>query len=337
MTTLDSTPAGGSLRRRVDHLLHDAFANEVSPRYHVVQTVIVVLIVVSVISVALESVQSLYVAYKPWFDAEEVVVVTLFTLEYLINIYVAHNRRRYVFGIWGAIDLLAVLPSLLLMFDLRALKVGRVLRVLRFLRLTRMLRALKLAKVAARDVDERRGKVNTLKVDLQIYVVALFSALAIFSTLEFYAEEHVANTQFTSIPQAMWWCITTLTTTGYGDMYPATATGRLVAAATMLTGLALFGLLINVVGKAMLSSLFGASDLESHDEMKKHAAALITARRRHQARRAGVATGMIALPTEHELLLMEQQQAESAAVACRNCGEPNDSEWKACPYCGALR
>jgi voltage-gated potassium channel Kch len=62
---------------------------------------------------------------------------------------------------------------------------------------------------------------------------------------------------FTSIPTAMWWCIVTLTTTGYGDMYPVSLAGRVIAGTTMLFGLVLFGILMNIVGKTLMVLLFG--------------------------------------------------------------------------------
>ena len=62
---------------------------------------------------------------------------------------------------------------------------------------------------------------------------------------------------FTSIPTAMWWCIVTLTTTGYGDMYPVSLAGRVIAGVTMLFGLVLFGILMNIVGKTLMVLLFG--------------------------------------------------------------------------------
>jgi len=69
---------------------------------------------------------------------------------------------------------------------------------------------------------------------------------------------------FTSIPTAMWWCIVTLTTTGYGDMYPTSFGGRIIAGATMLMGLVLFGILMNIVGKTLMVLLFG-EQLEEND------------------------------------------------------------------------
>ena len=71
---------------------------------------------------------------------------------------------------------------------------------------------------------------------------------------------------FTSIPAAMWWCITTLTTTGYGDLYPVTVGGRLIAGVTMLLGLVLFGILMNIIGRTLMVVLFG----ETMDEAEHH-------------------------------------------------------------------
>ena len=298
----------GLLRRweRVDRWLHDGFGDEDSPTFRAVNGVIVVLILVSIVSVTLASVPEFYARYQVVFDFSEAVVVAAFVLEYLINIYVAHDRKAYVFGLWGAIDLLAILPSLLLLFDLRGLKVARVLRVMRFLRLMRILRVLKLARLAARQYERSREKrLYTLKLDLQIYLIALLSAVVIFSTLEFYAEERVPNTQFTSIPAAMWWCIVTITTTGYGDMVPTTVVGRIIAGAAMLAGLALFSLLMNVVGKTMLASLFGSHEVGADVD----------------------ATGK----TKSAVGEHEGQGVVGSLCACGATIEPR---WRLCPYCG---
>jgi len=104
----------------------------------------------------------------------------------------------------------------------------------------------------------------------------------------------------------------TITTTGYGDMYPATVPGRLVAAATMITGLALFGLLMNVVGKAMLTSLFGSEDLETHGQIHVVEASQTTDKAPEDAARA-LAAGSISV--------------------C-GCGQPLSPTWRLCPMCG---
>ena len=252
---------------RVDHYIHEAFANETSPIYRVINDIIVLLIFFSIGSIVAASVDSFYLAHQKFFDISEMVVVIIFTIEYIANIYVAPVKTKYIFGPWGIIDFLAIAPSYLNIIDLRAIKVFRVLRVLRFLRLMRMLRLLKLAKHVGKghERDHKVNKFDTLKMDLQIYFIAMFSVVVIFSTLMYYAERAVEGTAFSSIPQAMWWCVVTITTVGYGDMYPVTFLGRIIAVFTMFSGLALFGLLMNVIGKYMMTSLFGSEIGEEVD------------------------------------------------------------------------
>jgi voltage-gated potassium channel len=306
----------------IDHTLREGFANEHSALYREMHAFIMVLIFVSVISVTLASMPDLYAQYELIFEWSEIVIVSIFTAEFLINIYVADNRKKYLLG-WGIVDFLAIAPTILLMLDIRALKVARVLRVLRFLRLMRILRVLKLAKVAAQQFEKRKEqRLNTLRMDLQIYFIALFSAVTIFSTLEFYAEEQVPGTLFVHIPATMWWCIVTITTTGYGDMVPSTPAGKVVAAATMLAGLALFGLLMNVVGKAMLSSLFGSTDLDAHDETVRKGEALVAQK---QAKAAGAAPSVAA---------GAPSTAGSPAIMTCSCGEALNPLWRLCPHCG---
>lgn len=245
---------------RIDYWLREGFANEQSPTYRVINDIVVILIFFSIGSIIAASVEEFYLKHQTFFDVSEMVVVGMFTFEYAANIYVAENKKKYIFGPWGIIDFLAIAPSYFNIVDLRAIKVFRVLRVLRFLRLMRMLRLLKLAKHVTKghEHEHKANKFDTLKMDLQIYFIAMFSVVVIFSTLMYYAERGVEGTAFSSIPQAMWWCVVTITTVGYGDMYPATFLGRLVAVFTMFSGLALFGLLMNVIGKYMMTSLFGS-------------------------------------------------------------------------------
>ena len=249
----------GSLRR----FLHEAFLNRNSRYYRSVNTFLVGLILFSVISVTLESVSSLTQRWGVLFRWSELIVVTLFTIEYVINIYVARDKLGYVFSIWGLIDLAAILPSYFHLMDLRGIKLARTLRIVRFLRTIRMMRILKIAKNTTDQYHQSaKQRIHTLQLDLQIYLTALFTVIIICSTLVYYAERDSTGTAFTSIPAAMWWCVVTITTVGYGDMYPATFIGKLIAGVAMIMGLALFGILMNVIGKAMMTSLFGTNDLD---------------------------------------------------------------------------
>ena len=247
---------------KMHRILRDAFLNKNSKYYKIVNDFIVGLIFFSVISVTLESVPSLMARWGAFFYWSELIVVGLFTIEYIINIYVAEDKLKYIFGIWGLIDLLAIVPSYFHFMDLRDIKMARTLRIVRFLRTIRMMRILKLAKDTTEQYRRAKQRVQTFKIDLQIYLTTLFTVITIISTLVYYAERNVPSTPFTSIPASMWWCVVTITTVGYGDMQPSTFIGKLIAAVSMIMGLALFGLLMNVIGKAMMTSLFGTSKLD---------------------------------------------------------------------------
>ncbi len=247
---------------KIRRLLTDAFLNKESKYYTYVNTLIVFLIFFSVICVTLESVPSLMDKWGQFFFWSEIIVVFLFTVEYIINIYIAEDKLGYIFSIWGIIDLIAILPSYFYLMDLRDIKLARTLRIVRCLRTLRIMRILKLAKNIRNDYHrDVVRRVHTLKIDLEIYATALFSVITIFSTLVYYAERDIAGTHFTSIPAAMWWCLVTITTVGYGDMHPATLIGKLIAALAMIMGLALFGILMNVIAKAMMTYLFNTDTL----------------------------------------------------------------------------
>ncbi|MGA1869191.1 MAG: ion transporter [bacterium] len=245
--------------------LKDAFLNSTSKYYIAVNNILVVLIFFSVVCVIFESVPSLMTKWGRFFSLSEFIVILFFTVEYIINIYVADNKKKYIFGIWGIIDLLAIIPSYFHWIDLRDIKLARTLRIVRFFRTMRIMRILKLAHTS-HDTYQMRTKGtrlhNTLILDLQIYFTALITVIIIMSTLVYYAEAGIQGTAFSSIPAAMWWCVVTITTVGYGDMHPVSIVGKIFASITMFMGLALYGILMNVIGKAMMTSLFGTAKLE---------------------------------------------------------------------------
>jgi hypothetical protein len=120
-------------------------------------------------------------------------------------------------------------------------------------------------------------------------------------------------------------------------MYPATVAGKVVAAATMLTGLALFGLLMNVVGKAMLSSLFGSSDLEEHGEAARKAEELLAQKKRRRWQlgpsESGATESVPATGAGTPPEIPGGPRAMPVAQVC-GCGEPLSPTWRVCPLCG---
>jgi voltage-gated potassium channel len=235
-------------------LLIRALMDSASPLFRYTQLFIAFTILLSVGAIVLETVDWVVDQYGAVLHVIEWVVLIVFTVEYAAQIYAAEDRRKYLFSFWGVVDLLSILPSYVGLLNITGLKIVRTLRVLRILRI---LKLTKLAAVNAERTVHRRT--STFWLDLQIYLIALFTAMTVSATLMWFAE-HEANPMFANIPEGMWFAIVTLTTTGSGAPIPVTLFGRLVAAATMITGLALFGVLASVIGRAMLTSLFGVVD-----------------------------------------------------------------------------
>lgn len=265
-----------SVLGRIDWVIRQAFANQESRLYTFVSNFVILVIFFSIGSIVFESVTSIYSNHEQFFKVSEYIAVSIFAIEYLGMVYVTRPIRKYTLGVWGIIDFLAIAPSLVQVLDLRQLKVARILRVLRFLRLMRILKLAK--KVSENYEDIKEQKYGTLKMDLQIYFITMFSVLIISSTLVYYAEQDQFGTKFTNIPESMWWGIVTMTTVGYGDMSPVTILGRIVAGITSLCGLCLFAMLMNVVGKALMQGLFGHEDEDAAEDDGGGAGAPLAAR-----------------------------------------------------------
>ncbi len=259
--------------------------------------VINVLIYLSCVAIALESVDSIREELHFELGLFEWFSVLIFTLDYSFNIYTARDRIRYVTSFWGLVDLLSIMPSFLMLLSFSSVRATRVLRLLRVIRILRVLKLARSAMSdvnSARDGKSNKIATNLRIYLIALFSVLMISSTLMFYTEGgLYTPEAVAEGQihldaaavsrgepaglvkfvpvdpisgavipedkrfFTSIPETMWWCITTLTTTGYGDLYPSTVGGRLIAAVTMLLGLVLFGMLMNIVGKTLMVMLFG--------------------------------------------------------------------------------
>ena len=153
-----------------------------------------------------------------------------FALEYAALVFTAPNRQRYV---------VSHVPDLLMV-------------LLPMLRPLRMLRVLRLTSVAASGAQRSR---HLLISRAPLYAAGL-AALAVVSAavMELNAEQHAAGARIDTMGDAMWWAIATITTVGYGDFYPVTAAGKVIAAALMLTGIGLLGVITASVAAWFISA-----------------------------------------------------------------------------------
>jgi voltage-gated potassium channel len=200
------------------------------------------LILLSLVSFSLETLPDLSVDQTKILRLIEVGTVALFTLEYLLRIFVARRRRDFVFSFFGLVDLVAILPFYLAGgLDLRALRVLRLLRVFRILKLLRYSVAIRRFRYAFRLAREE-------------LVLFFFTACLVLyvSAVGIYYFEHDAQPElFTSIFDALWWSVATLTTVGYGDAYPVTAGGRFFTFAILMVGLGIVAVPSGVVASAL--------------------------------------------------------------------------------------
>ena len=158
-------------------------------------------------------------------DYVDVVVCILFFGDFLYTFYRAPNRLRYLYT-WGWLDLASSIP----MVDF--LRFGRVARVMRIFRVLRGVRA---TKIIAAFILHRRSEGAFLAVALVSFLLVLVSSIAI---LHF---ETGKDSNIKTAEDALWWATVTITTVGYGDKYPLTSEGRIIAAMLMTAGVGLFG------------------------------------------------------------------------------------------------
>ena len=205
---------------------------------------LVALIVLNVLAVIFESVESWNVVHGPIFKAFDTISVGVFSIEYLIRLWVAVNlpSPHYRHPVWGRlrwaltptalIDLLSVAPFFLgIVFDID-LRVLRVLRILRILKLSRYSLALTVI------VDVVRQEIKTIGAMLMVLAVVL----VVSGSLAYLAEHHAQPYVFKDIPSSIWWAVVTVTTLGYGDMVPTTVLGKILGALTAITGLGMIAL-----------------------------------------------------------------------------------------------
>ncbi len=215
------------------------------------------LILLNVIAVILETVGSLYDSYRLWFNLIEWFTVAVFSVEYVTRLWVCTADPRYSHPILGRLrfaltpyalfDLLAILPFWLALaqVDARVVRLVRILRILRVAKLSRYSVAL-----------QTLGRVFVAKrEELLVTMVMMLVLLLIASTFMFYAEHQTQPQAFSSIPAAMWWAVATLTTVGYGDIYPVTTLGRLLGAVIAVLGIGMFALPTGVLGAAFMEEL----------------------------------------------------------------------------------
>ncbi len=213
------------------------------------------LIVLNVLTLILESYKELNDNYGILFYSFEIFSVAIFTLEYLIRIWVSDKtkedkkeRINFAFSTLGIIDLIAIIPFYLpfiFPFDLRVVRILRLFRLLRIFKLGRYSKSLKTIQYIFKET----------KAELSITVFVTFVLMILSSTLMYYIEHDAQPEKFASIGDAVWWAVATLTTVGYGDVYPVTALGKILSGIIALIGIGFVALPTGIISSAFIEKI----------------------------------------------------------------------------------
>lgn len=215
---------------------------------------LIVLILASVLAVVLDSLPGLPQAQRELLYDIEWIFTVLFTVEYLARLACVRHPLRYALSFYGIIDLLALLPTYLALLvpEVHALFDVRVLRLLRVFRIFKLTAYLGEYQALGRALRASRRKIL-------VFISAVFMIVLVMGTI-MYVVEGPAN-GFTSIPTAVYWAITTMTTVGFGDITPKTDLGRLIASLMMLLGWGTLAVPTGIVTAEMTARRIGSQPI----------------------------------------------------------------------------
>ena len=216
------------------------------------------LIIVSLITFSLETLPNLSPSTRRLLRIIEIITVMIFSIEYILRIAIADQKLKFVFSFFGLIDLFSILPFYLSTgIDLRSIRAFRLLRLFRAFKLVRYSRALQRLHRAMKIAME----------ELVLYLMVTLMLLFFAAVGIYYFENAAQPEKFSSIFSSLWWSIVTLTTVGYGDVYPITVGGRIFTFAILLIGLGLVSLPAGIISSALTVAREIEQDTPNNDDI----------------------------------------------------------------------
>lgn len=200
------------------------------------------LIIFSLITSSISTLPSLATSTKEILSTIEAIIIAIFTVEYLFRIYTAKSKLRYIFSFYGLIDLFAIIPFYVsTSLDLQTIRVFRLFRLIRLLKLFKYSKA-----------TTRFGRALIIAKEELVLFSFITLILLYLSAVGIYHFENAAQPElFKSVFHSFWWAVTTLTTVGYGDMFPVTAGGKAFTALVLFIGLGIVAIPTGLIASAL--------------------------------------------------------------------------------------
>jgi voltage-gated potassium channel len=212
-----------------------------------VELALIAVIVVSVIAMGIETLNGLPGWAQTVLWLLEICVVTLFALEYVLRVWVTDRPLRYVFSFYGIVDLVSFAPTLVSLLLTGTSLDGRAFRSLRLFRLLRLLKIARYTHAAER----LRDAWQMVREEVIVFGLAALVVLYVCALIIYQFENEAQPEAFSSVFSAMWWAAVTLTTVGYGDIYPVTAMGRIFTVFMLFVALGIIAVPTGLVASAM--------------------------------------------------------------------------------------
>lgn len=213
-----------------------------SPWHQRAEVAIQVLIVLSLVSFSLETLPDISPGWRRVLQGFEVVCIAVFSVEYVFRVLAARPRRSYVLSFFGITDLLAILPFYV--------GLGVDTRSVRAFRLFRLFRVSKLARYSA-AVRRFHRALSIAKEEIILFLCATAILLYLGAVGIHYFESAAQPEKFGSVFDCLWWGVATLTTVGYGDVYPITVGGKVFTFFLLLVGLGVISVPTGLVASAL--------------------------------------------------------------------------------------
>ncbi len=201
-----------------------------------------ILIIFSLIVYSVGTIPKLPPLWKTILHWVDIFCYIVFTIEYFSRIYISKQPLKYIFSFYGIIDLIAILPFLFAkQLDLRAIRALRVFRIINALKISKYSNSLKRFAIA----------LNIIKPELILFLIIASIFIFLSAAGIYYFENKAQPEKFASIFHSLWWSIITLTTVGYGDVYPITLGGRVFTFFILLLGLGIITIPTGLIASAL--------------------------------------------------------------------------------------